>query len=117
MLKRIWGAFFVLMLALSFSTFTFAQDAATQEVKKDEVKKVEKKAETATEMKAAAPLKSVSCDPTCGFMCQSHDEKELLSIVKTHAKSMHKMEMTDAKIKELMKTAGEAKKTDSETKK
>ena len=110
MLKRIFATLFVLMLALSFSTFTFAQDAAKQDAKKDEMKKVEKKMEMTKDEKAMGPLKSVSCETTCGFMCQSHNEKELLSIVKTHAKKMHKMEMTDAKIKEMMKTEGEMKK-------
>ena len=109
MLKRISATLFVLMLALSFSTFTFAQDAAKQEMKKDEVKKVDKKVEMNKDETAMGPLKSVSCDPSCGFMCKSHSEKELLSIVKTHAKKMHKMEMTDAKIKEMMKTETEAK--------
>ncbi len=116
MLKRIIVTLLVLMLALSFSTITFAQDPATQEVKKDEMKKDEKKTEATKESKAMGPLKSVSCDPTCGFLCQSHNEKELLSIVKTHAKKMHKMDMTDAKIKEMMKTEGEMKKPEGEMK-
>jgi predicted small metal-binding protein len=104
MLKRISATLFVLILALSFSTFTFGQDAAKQEMKKDV-----KKTEMSKDEKAMGPLKSVACDPSCGFECKSHNEKELISIVKTHAKKMHKMEMSDAKIKEMMKTEAEAK--------
>ena len=99
MYKRFFSALFILALVLSFSLVTFAQDAAKQEMKKDE-----KKMEMPKEEKAMGPLKSVSCDVTCGFVCKSHNDKELISIVKTHAKKMHKMELTDAKVKEMMKT-------------
>jgi len=111
--KRILTGMIVLAVALSFSLTTFAQDAAKQEMKKDEKKtemtKDEKKMEMTKDEKAAGPLKSVACDPACGFMVRSHNEKELISIVKNHAKKMHKMEMTDAKIKEMMKTEEETK--------
>jgi predicted small metal-binding protein len=49
-------------------------------------------------------LKSVSCAPECGFMARTHDEKELIAIVKTHAKQAHGKELTDAQIKEMIKT-------------
>ena len=115
MVKRITATLFVLVLALSFSLVTFVQGATKQEAKKEEkkteMKKNDKMAMTKEE-KATGPLKSVSCDPTCGFMCRSHNEKELISVVKAHAKKMHKMDMTDAKVKEMMKTeeGGEMKK-------
>ena len=99
MTKRIFAALFVVALALSFSLATFAQDSTKQEAKKPE-----KKMEMSKDEYMAGPLKSVSCDATCGFMVRSHSEKELISIVKNHAKKMHKMDMTDAKIKEMMKT-------------
>ena len=73
----------------SFSSLAFAQEA----------KKEEKQA-----------LKSVSCDPTCGFMVRSHDEAELSGIVKEHAKKVHNMDMSDAQIKGMMKTEKMAKK-------
>ncbi len=50
-------------------------------------------------------LKQLECKPECGFMVRSHDEKELVGIVKEHAKSMHKMTMKDKEIKEMIKTA------------
>jgi predicted small metal-binding protein len=62
---------------------------------------------------AAVVLKSVSCDPQCGFMVQSHDEKELTDIVIAHAKNAHNMTVTAADAKAKMKTvtAKENKKT------
>ena len=98
MVKRILAALFVLMLAVSFSTITFAQDQTKQQAKKDE------KMEMKKEEKAMGPLKSVDCSPTCGFLCRSHDEKELTSVIKNHAKKMHKMDMTDKQIRDMMKT-------------
>lgn len=49
-------------------------------------------------------LKSISCDPTCGFMARSHDEKELMEIVKKHAKDKHNMNVSDEDLKSRMKT-------------
>lgn len=91
MVKRIIGAMLVAVLALAFSTASFAQEA-TKQVKKEEMK---------AEVRA---LKSVSCDPTCGFMVRSHDDKELTDIVKTHAKKAHNMDMTDEEILGVAKT-------------
>ena len=79
-----------LLLALVFITPSIAQDA-----KKGEAKKMEK-----TEM---GTLKEVKCDPACGFFIQSKDEKEIISDVKMHAKNHHKMDLTDAKVKEMIK--------------
>ena len=96
MVKHILSAFLILILAVSFSTVTFAQGQAKTEAKK--VDKKEMKAE-----KTSGPLKSVSCPPECGFMCKSHDEKELSSIMKNHAKKSHNMTMTDKEVKGMMK--------------
>ena len=105
MIKRIFAALFVLMLAFSFSTITFAQDAAKQEMKKDE-----KKMEMTKDEKAMGPLKSLSCDETCGFMVRSRDEKEVMSTMKSHAKKVHKMDMTEKQMKSMMKTEEAMKK-------
>jgi predicted small metal-binding protein len=53
---------------------------------------------------AAKPLKLVSCPSPCDFTVKSHDEKELVAIVKAHAKKKHKMDMTDKQIKDMIKT-------------
>jgi predicted small metal-binding protein len=87
MLHKITAGLVVVALAFAFATATFAQDK--QETKKEQKTTV---------------LKSVSCDPSCGFMCRSHDEKELSAIIKTHAKKAHKMDMTDKQVKDMMKT-------------
>ena len=52
-------------------------------------------------------LKSVSCDPDCGFMVRSHDEKELSAIVIDHAKKQHNKVITEKDVKGMMKTEKE----------
>ncbi len=49
-------------------------------------------------------LKSVSCDPACGFKVQSHDEQELTDIVIAHAKKAHNADITAKDVKAKMKT-------------
>ena len=49
-------------------------------------------------------LKSVSCDPECGFMIRSHDEKELGAIVIEHAKTQHGKTITEKDVKGIMKS-------------
>mgnify|MGYP001592259884 CR=1 FL=1 len=92
MKKTFLPALFVLL------AFTFSSVAIAQEAKKEEGKKEEK------------VLKSVTCDPACGFKVRSHDEAELSGIVKEHAKKVHNMDMSDAQIKGMMKTEKMAKK-------
>ena len=53
----------------------------------------------------AGKLKKVECDPKCGFMVRSHDEKELIDITRAHAKKSHDMSVTDADVKKMMKDA------------
>jgi predicted small metal-binding protein len=48
-------------------------------------------------------LKEVTCDPMCGFMVRSHDEKELSEIVKAHAKNVHNMSITESDVKVKMR--------------
>lgn len=55
-------------------------------------------------IKMAGTFKKVECDPACGFMVKSHDEKELIEIVRQHAKKSHNLSVTDKDIKEKMKT-------------
>lgn len=51
----------------------------------------------------AETLKEVSCDPKCGFSVKSHDEKEIIEIVKQHAKKSHNMTVSDKEIMGMMK--------------
>ena len=50
-------------------------------------------------------LKKIECDPTCGFMVKSHDEKELIDIVTRHAKKSHNMDISEKDVKEKIKAA------------
>jgi predicted small metal-binding protein len=50
-------------------------------------------------------LKKIECDPKCGFLVQSHDEKEIVEIALQHAKKAHKMNITEKDVKGMMKDA------------
>jgi len=52
----------------------------------------------------AKTLKKIECDPKCGFMVQSHDEKEVIEIAKQHAKKFHDMTISEKDAKSMMKT-------------
>ena len=93
MFKQFFAAAFLILFSFALVTLGFAQESKTSKAHK-EAKHLMKQVE----------LKSVSCDPTCGFKVRSHDEKELISIVKTHAKNVHNMDLTDKQVKEMMKT-------------
>jgi predicted small metal-binding protein len=53
----------------------------------------------------AQAMKKVECDSPCNFSVKSHDEKEIIEIVKQHAKKMHNMTITDNDVKGKMKPA------------
>jgi predicted small metal-binding protein len=104
--KTVFTAILAVLLVLAFSTVTFAQDKTDMQGKKTEMKGMMKdKMNKAGEM-GKSGLMSFSCDPACGFSVRSHDEAEIISMVKEHAKTHHNMEMTDAQIKEKIKPAG-----------
>jgi predicted small metal-binding protein len=51
-------------------------------------------------------LKTITCDPMCGFMVRSHNEDELVEMAKAHAKKMHPdMKMSENEIKAMIKPA------------
>ena len=52
----------------------------------------------------AKKLRQIACDPACGFMVQSHDEKEVLKMAMEHAKKNHKeIKVTEASLKKMMR--------------
>jgi predicted small metal-binding protein len=53
----------------------------------------------------AEKLKKVECDPKCGFLVQSHDEKEIVEIAIQHAKKSHSMAITEKDVRALMENA------------
>ena len=90
MLNKMFGALLLFALAVAFSTAAFSQDAMKKEMKKED----------------KPMLKSVTCDPDCGFMVRSHDEKELVGMVKQHVKSAHNKDVSDKDVMAMMKTEG-----------
>jgi predicted small metal-binding protein len=85
----------MLVLALAVvCAFAFSSHAYSQDAPKKEMPKQAKQME----------LKSVSCDPDCGFMVRSHDENEVIQMVKTHAKQAHNKDLTDKDVKAMIKT-------------
>ena len=53
----------------------------------------------------AEALKKLECDPKCGFMVRSHDEKEVIRIALEHAKKFHDMTMTEKEAREMLEKA------------
>jgi predicted small metal-binding protein len=53
----------------------------------------------------ASGLKQIECDPKCGFLVRSHDEKELITIGIEHAKKAHNMTVSEKDAKGMMKPA------------
>ena len=50
-------------------------------------------------------LSQIECDPACGFMVRSHDEREALDLSMRHAKRAHpEMKVSEADLKKMMKT-------------
>jgi predicted small metal-binding protein len=94
MMKRL-----MIPVLLVLFAFTVSSVAVAQEAKKEGAKKTEKQV-----------LKQVTCDPSCGFMVRSHDEKELAQIVIAHAKNAHNKDLTETDVKAIMKTVKMEKK-------
>jgi len=76
-----------------------AVPAKAQEASKKEVPKAQMKA-AMTEM---GPVKEIACDPACGFVVRSRNEKELVSIAREHLKTVHHMKMSEKEMKEKVK--------------
>jgi predicted small metal-binding protein len=53
----------------------------------------------------ATMLEKIECDPGCGFMVRSHDEKELIDLTKLHVKTQHNQEVTDDSLRGMIKVA------------
>ena len=51
-------------------------------------------------------LKSITCDPMCGFMVRSHDEEELLEMAIAHGNKKHpEWKMTEDQVRSMIKPA------------
>lgn len=47
---------------------------------------------------------SISCDPECSFVVQSHDEEEVIGFAKAHLRTAHDKTMSDSEIGEMIVT-------------
>ncbi len=91
MLTRPLGVMLVVVFALSIVSVASAQK------------------KKAMEEKPTMALKSVTCDPACGFMIQSRNEKEITEVVIAHAKCAHNKDVTAEDVKAMMKTVSAKK--------
>lgn len=101
MIKQFTVSAILVLLVMAFCASLNAQDT------KKDMKKDDKMAMSKDEM---GPVKSVSCDPACGFVVKSRSEKEVISMTKIHAKMMHSKKLSDKDVKAMMKTEEEEKK-------
>lgn len=98
-------------LVLAFSAVSVAQDSPETKMKQDAKEAMKVKGEKMEQMQKMEQmgkegLMSVSCDPACGFRVTSHDQAEITSMVKDHAKNHHQKVLSDADVKGMMKPAG-----------
>lgn len=75
------------------SAFVCVPALSTAEERRKEVRNVAEK------------LKKVECDPKCGFVIQSHDEKEIVDVTMQHSKKAHNMNITEKDVRGMMKDA------------
>ena len=50
-------------------------------------------------------MKKIECPSPCNFSVKSHDEKEIVEMVKQHAKKSHNMEISEKEIQAMIKPA------------
>ena len=108
MIKQLFGTLLAVVLAISFSKVVHAQDKMQKEMKKEDKMGMMK---SDKEVKIG-PMKSFSCDESCGFMARSHDEKELTEMAMKHLKKHHHMNASEKEVKGMLKSeeSGEMKK-------
>jgi predicted small metal-binding protein len=53
----------------------------------------------------ATELKKIECEPKCGFMVRSHDEKELIAFAVDHAKQQHSMSVSVEEARKMIQSA------------
>lgn len=108
MIRRLSAILVAVVLALVFSTISFAQDttkaAPVKEGKSEMAKPEMAKPEMGKGEMSKAAMYTVTCDPACGFMVRSHDQKEVVDITIKHAKRAHNKKVTEKDVKGMMKT-------------
>jgi len=110
MIRQLSAILVLAVLAIACSTLVRAQDttkAAAPAEGKSEMMKSDKdmgKGDMAKGAKMTGPLYSVSCDPDCGFMIRSHDQKEVSDAAIKHMMKAHNKKVTAKDVKALIKT-------------
>ena len=110
---------FILVLAFSFLTIAIAQDTTRQNYMKQDTDKTHMGGgmnnremnnsgmnnRGMNNQEISGPLKSATCDVNgCGFMIRSHNEKEITSIMKNHAKTYHHKTLSEKEIKSMIRS-------------
>ena len=49
-------------------------------------------------------LYKVTCTPECGFSVTSHDKTEVVALAKEHGQKVHKLDMPDAEVENMVET-------------
>ncbi len=122
MVQKFATSLLTVVLAIIFSSSTYAQDPkkdvkkeskpsvvspAKQEVKQTKPAVAKEPQKDAKKSTKPPTMKYVSCSQAgCGFWAKSHSAKELRYIMKRHAKKYHKVELTDKQLKEMVKKEG-----------
>ena len=94
MVRTVLTALFAVALSCMISIPVLAQDKAQQPPK-----------EEGKDMMKMEGLKMVSCDPACGFRIVSHDEAEIVDMVKQHMKKHHDKKVADEEVRKMIKDA------------
>ena len=98
MKQTILIALFAVAILGMFVVPVFAQE------KGEKPPKQEGKEMTKEPMKVEG-LKMAACDPACGFRVVSHDESEIVSMLKEHARKHHDKNLTDKEAQAMIKDA------------
>jgi predicted small metal-binding protein len=53
----------------------------------------------------AEAMKKIECPSPCNFSVKSHDEKEIVEMVKQHAKKIRNMEISEKEIQAMIRPA------------
>ena len=115
MIKQLSATLLAIVLILSLSIAVYSQDKMQKEMKKEDkmgMMKSDKDMKMSDKEMKMGPVKSFSCDESCGFMARSHDEKEVTEMAMKHMKKHHHMNASEKEVKEMLKTeeSGDMKK-------
>ncbi len=56
-------------------------------------------------MAQAKEMKKIECPAPCNFTVKSHDEKEVIELVKQHVQKKHNMKISEKELKQMIQRA------------